>query len=624
MLQDIRKGSQGTAAKVIVGLIVVSFALFGIESILLGGGSAGVAEVNGEDINPQEVQLAVNNQKRRLIAMMGENFDPSMIDDDQLAAQALDGLINRKLLMQAAESMGLAVSDSELATIVAGMEQFQIDGVFSPDMYKSTLASAGYTPASFKQSLREDLLIGQLRAGLAGSDFATSAEMRLNARIVGELRDLRYVTLPLDRFIDTGEVDEASIVSYYEEHQAEFMRPESVVLDYIELSLEEFRQPVEESVLREQYKLQLKDYAYQTRHRVSHILLQESDDTPVIERLAAARAALESGREFADVAREYSDDIGSASGGGDLGYTTGDTFPPEMETAIAALELDTVSKPVKTDAGTHLILVTEREEAAPPSFDDMREELEESVQVAAARTELLRTVETLKDQVFNAEDLNGPADELELEVQRSEPVLRDQASGRFSTPTLLSAAFSEDVLEMGHNSEVLELADDKWIVLRVHQHDPAAARPLAEVRDEVAEAIRRDRAAEAVADTAATLAEGLRKGELRIEDFANENDYEWRVELAVRRDNPSVPATVLQRIFRLPEPADGENTVATVTTPAGDLQVIELMRVQPGELSGLEPAGEQRLRQQITGEFAGFVDGDFQRRLRDGADINVL
>jgi peptidyl-prolyl cis-trans isomerase D len=448
--------------------------------------------------------------------------------------------------------------------------------------------------------------------------------MQLNARIVGELRDLRYVTLPLERFIDSGPVDEASVASYYEEHLAEFMRPESVVLDYIELSLDDFRQPVEEAVLREQYELQMEDYAYQTRHRVSHILLEESGDASLSERLEAALAALNAGRDFAEVAREFSDDIGSASGGGDLGYTTGDTFPPEMETAIAALELDTVSKPVKTDAGTHLILVTEREDAAPPSFEEMRDELEDSVQVAEARVELLRTVESLKDQVFNAEDLTGPAEELGLEVQRSEPVLRDQAGGRFGTPALLSAAFSEDVLEMGHNSEVLELADDTWVVLRVHQHEPAAPRPLTEVRDEVAEAIRRDRAAEAVADAATTLAEGLRNGDARIEDFATENDYEWRVELAVRRDNMSVPPTVLQRVFRLPAPAEGENTVDTVTTPAGDLQVVELLRVQPGELSRLEPAGEQRLRQQISGEFAGFVDGEFQRRLRDDADISVL
>ncbi len=153
MLQDIRSNIQGTMAKIIIGLIVISFSIFGIESILLGGGSSGVAEVNGEDVSAFEVQQAVNTQKRQMIAMMGDNIDPALLDDDLLGAQALEGIINRRLLMQSANSMELAVSEREVGTVIAGMEQFQLDGQFSPEVYKSVLSSAGYTPASFKQVL---------------------------------------------------------------------------------------------------------------------------------------------------------------------------------------------------------------------------------------------------------------------------------------------------------------------------------------------------------------------------------------------------------------------------------------------------------------------------------------
>lgn len=623
MLQDIRKSTQGTAAKIIVGLIVVSFSLFGIESILLGGGSSGVAEVNGEDISPLEVQQAVNNQKRRLIGMMGDNFDPAMIDDDRLAAQALEGIINRKLLLQAAESMDLAVSESELGRMIASMEQFQIDGTFSPEMYKSTLASAGYTPASFKQTLREDLLVTHLRTGIAASDFATPAEMALNARVIGEQRDLRYVTLPLDQFVTDETISEAEIQGFYDSNQARFMQPESVLLDYIELSLDDFREPVAESALRELFEQEQANYAYQTRNRVSHILIEEGGDKPLPQRLADIREALDAGRSFADVAREFSDDIGSAGNGGDLGFTSGDAFPDEMEEAITTLPVNVVSEPVTTDAGTHFILVTAREEGEPPGFEEMRAELEDTLQVSEARAELLRTVETLKDAVFNAEDLAGPSQQLDLEVKRSERIERNQQTGRFATPALLSVAFSDDVLELGHNSDVIELANDNWVVLRVHQHNPAAAQPLEEVRDQVIAAINDERAALAIAEAAASLSAELRNGG-SIEDYANENNYQWQVELAARRDNQVVPRPILARAFELPAPAQGNTVVETVSDPSGDVHVIELLRVQPGALAALEEAERQRLQQQIGGEFGGLIDAEFQRRLRDAADITVL
>jgi peptidyl-prolyl cis-trans isomerase D len=623
MLQDIRKSTQGTAAKVIIGLIVVSFSLFGIESILLGGGSSGVAEVNGEDISPQEVQQAVNNQKRRLIAMMGDNFDPSMIDDDRLSAQAIESLVGRKLMLQAAGDMGLAVSEAELGRMIASMEQFQLDGVFSPELYKSTLASAGYTPASFKRSLREDLLVTHLRSGMAGSDFATQSELEINARIVGEQRDLRYITLPLDTFMSDVAPSDEQVRQFYADNQARFLQPESVVLDYIELGVDDFRAPVEESALRELYEVEQQSYAYRTRNRVSHVLFEEGGDQSVAERLAAARAALDSGRPFAAVAAEFSDDIGSANNGGDLGFSSGDAFPPEMEEAIAALPVDTLSQPVRTDAGTHLILVTAREEGEPPSFEEMRMELQDSLQLSTARTELLSTVEALKDLAFNAEDLSGPGQELGLEVKRSEPVVRDQAVGPLAHPSLVAAAFSEDVLGLGHNSEVIELAGDKWVVLRVHKHNQAAPLPLDAVREEVVSAINEERARAALAQETDRLVAQLRAG-ASLEDYANSNGYEWQVELAAKRTSLVVPGPVLQRAFQLPAPGEGETLVESVSTPSGDEQVLQLMRVEPGAFALLEAPDRQRLRQQISGEFASLVDAEFQRRLRESADITVL
>jgi peptidyl-prolyl cis-trans isomerase D len=626
MLQNIRQNVQGPAIKIVVWLIVISFSIFGIESILVGGGGSSVAEVNGEEVSPQELEQAVNTQKRRLISMMGDNFDPTLLDDEVITSQALNSLIGRKLLMQSAESMDLTVSSREIGSVIGGMEQFQIEGKFSPQMFTSVLSSAGYTPAYFKETLREDIALAQLRSGLAGSEFATPLELTLNAAVDAEQRDLRYLTIPLQTFLDQQEVTEEQISAYYADHQDDFRTSESVELDYIELTPDLFRQPVEESAVLEAYQLAIENTQYKTENRVSHILFEARDgeDADALQqRIAAAQAKLAAGADFGEVAAEFSDDVGSAANGGDLGFSSGDAFPEEMEEAVASLAVDEVSAPVTTEAGTHLILVSERREGNAPELEELRSELEEQLQLAQARTDLLLVVENLKDLVFNAEDLSRPASELDLVVQRSEPVARDEAQGLFANPALLSAAFSEEVLEAGHNSDVIELGEDRFVVMHVHKHNLPQLKELAEVRDEIAEIIVEQSAREMVAAEADRMVQELASG-ASMEQLATDAGYNWQVELGADRRNGAVPQEVLARAFEMPVPAQGQTLVDFIMAPSGDAQVISLTGVNPGKLETLEQTARASLLRQVSGEYANLVDSEFQRGLRESADISVM
>jgi peptidyl-prolyl cis-trans isomerase D len=626
MLQDIRQNIQGTAAKIVVGLIVVSFSIFGIESILVGGGGGGVAEVNGEEITPQELQQTINMQKRRIIAMMGENIDPAMLDDQLLSGQAMEALISRKLLLQSATAMDMAVSEREIGSVIGSMEQFQVDGKFSPELYNNVLASAGYTPAYFKQSLRDDLAVNHMRSGLAGTEFSTQLELAVNAQVSAEQRDLRYLTIPLDKYIVDKSADEAAIQAYYDSHQGDFRTLEAVELDYIELTPEDFRKPVEDSVVREAYQLEIENTQYQTESRVSHILFEERGDSAEEsqqQRVAAAQAKLAAGAEFAAVAAEFSDDVGSSASGGDLGYTSGDAFPAEMEQAIVLLEPGSVSEPVATDAGIHLILVSDRKEGKAPTLEEMRPALEEQLQLAQARAELLRSVETLKDLVFNAENLDGPATELELEVKSSDTVTRSQAEGLFAQTSLLAAAFSEDVLESRHNSDVIELGDNTFVVLRVRKHHPSQVKPLEAVQEDIAAIIVDNMARDAVTEAAEQVVQQLRSG-ANIEQLATAAGYTWQVELAADRRNSNLPPEILQRAFQLPTPEQDGTIVDFVMSPAGDAQVISLVRVNTGSYTELDQSQQTLLQQQLTTEYASLLDTQFQRALRENADITVM
>jgi peptidyl-prolyl cis-trans isomerase D len=626
MLQDIRSNIQGTMAKIIIGLIVISFSIFGIESILLGGGGSGVAEVNGEDISGVEVQQAVNTQKRQLIAMMGDSIDPAMLDDDLLAAQALEGIINRRLLTQSADSMRLVVSERELGTVVAGMEQFQLDGQFSPEVYKSVLATAGYTPASFRQGLAQDLVLNQVSSGLAGSDFATPKELALTATVSAEQRDVRYLTLPVADFRQDVEVSDAQIEQWYTANEAAYMTEESVDLEYIELHVDDFREPVAEDVLREQFEMTRDEYQYQTENRVSHILFEQGDDESddaFQGRVAAALQALEDGRDFAELAGEISADIGSAAGGGDLGFSSGDAFPPEMEEAIAALEPGDVSEPVTTDAGVHLILLTERRAGESISFEELRPELEQTIQLSEARVTLLRTVENLRDLAFNAEDLAGPAEELALTIGSAEGVTREQAEGLFTNPRLIAAAYSDDVLNQGHNSEVIELSPEHFVALRVERYNEPALRPLDEVRNEIVTAITEQFAREAAEAEVRRAMTAIASGDATLESFAVENGYEWQVEIGADRRNVNLPEAVLRRAFALAAPTDGP-VLDSVTTASGDIQLLELVRVSEGELESLSEVQRGVLARQVGGEYGTLIRQEYQSGLREAAEITVL
>ena len=623
MLQDIRKSTKGTTAKIVVGLIVLSFSIFGIESILLGSGDSGIAEVNGEEITPQELQQSVNTQKRRLISMMGDNLDPAMLDDQRLGAQALEGLINHKLLTQSANALKLAVSEREIGAVIGGMEQFQIDGAFSPDVYKSVLSSAGYTPAYFKQSLREDMMLNQLRSGLAGSEFTTPSELAVNARVTTEQRDVRYFTIPLEKYTAAIDIDAAQIEAWYTENQSDFRTRESVDLDYIELSLDAFLQPVQESTIEEAYELAKQDYQFQTDNRVSHILFETDADGDLEQRIADAQAQLAAGLDFTEVAGKFSDDIGSAGNGGDLGYSSGDAFPEEMELVIAQLELNVVSSPVQTDAGTHLIIVTERREGEVPSLEEMRGQLQNTLQAEEARVILLRTVESLRDLSFNAEDLDAPAAELDLTVEQTTDITRSHANGLFANPSLLAATFSEEVLGAGHNSEVIELGGDQFVVLRVRQHRKPEVKALELVRDEIVAIITDNNARDAVTAAAEGAVQQLRSG-MTVEQIALREGYEWQVELGAGRSNTTVPRGVLQRAFELPVPTTEQGTSEFVVTATGDAQVFELVRVNAGQYDQLTETEQQLLQRQVSAEYSNLVNTEFQRSLRDNADITVL
>jgi peptidyl-prolyl cis-trans isomerase D len=622
MLQDIRNGTQGPVFKVIVGLIVLSFALFGVESILLGGSDDSVALVNGDKIRAVEVQQATNRQKQQIAAMLGENFDPSLIDDAQLSARALEGLVGNKLQQQWAESLGLTASDLQLGAQVAAIPAFQIDGKFSAELYKQSLAAAGFTPLTFREALRVDEIVKQLNGGLLASEFVTGAEARALARVNGETRSVRYAKVAGDRFQNTVEITQDQIQAYYDSNATQFVSEEAVVLDYITLRADDFVEPVAEADLRAAYEQEISSYAYQDEARVSHILLIQGDDEAdeaYAQRIQSAQTALTDGEAFGVVAERLSDDIGSSSDGGDLGYTAGDVFPAEMEEAIKVLDINEVSGPVVTDAGTHLITVTDRRSSEPPSFMEMRSELEANLSQADAQRRLVSQVEALKDLTYTATDLREPAQALGLEVIRSAPTTRRGGNGVLGDDRVITAAFSDLVIEEGW-SEVIEVSENEFIALKLVEHQPSAPQSIEQVSDRIVSVLTAQAEEEALRAFGNELLDQLAGGRT-IEDVAQEHNLEWQVALQSRRGSADIPRQWQANIFA--ESSTGLPRRNFAVGDNGDALLYEVFAVQAGDEEALpETLFAAMKSRQLRGLQTALQRG-LSETLRDNADIEI-
>ena len=624
MLQSMRQSTQSTAAKVIIGLIVLSFAAFGLETLLPGGAGTSVAEVNGEEITPFALQEAVTQQKRQLVSILGDSIDPAMLDDERLQPRALDSLIQRALLLQKSTELKLVASDAQIAKSITSVAAFQLNGMFSPDAYKSVLANAGFTPERFRRAQAEDIVLTQLQTAVNQTEFTTPLELSAIANLIAEERDVRYMMIPDKDLVSDDDLSMEALKQYYRDNEAAFFNPEQMVVDYILLEGSDFEVSVDEALVKEQYEAVKDEYEVSEQARVSHILLIQADDEPdaaYAQRIADAAERLGRGENFADLAADISDDLGSASLGGELGFTDGTAFPDQMESAIADLVAPgEISPAVQTDAGTHFIRLEERIAGDAVDYESVREELRASIEAAEVERTVLLAVEELRDLAFNAADLNGPAEALDARVLQSEPFSLDEGLGLFTDERLRELAFSDDVKEAGNNSEVLELSGQRFVVVKVREVRVPQIAPFGEVRKVVRAGLKADLESAALAKVTGDAEAMLAAGE-PLEAVANALELEWRVELASTRLASQLPRTVLDAAFTMPQ--GQANALRRVALPGEGYALVQLVRVTPGDAGSLSASETQQLSDLRNSEQQQLSFDEFLLYQRDSAEIVI-
>ncbi len=621
MMQSIRAGTKTAGFKVIIFFIVFSFAGFGLEQVIFGGSGTSVAEVNGTEITPQELEVAIAGQKRQLIQIFGDNIDPEMLDDDRIRPRALEEMIERTVLLQAATDNAMVASSRAIGEIVGSIEAFKVDGVFNADQYKVVLANAGYSPERFRREQVQQVILSQLQQSVLGSDFVTKVELVSAAEATEEERDVRYLIVTNDMLRSSAAVSEDSVRQAYDRDPSVWTTEATVVADYIVIARDDFLSPVDPEALDEEFENVKDEYTVAEQTLIAHILLIQGDDESVEDyagRIDQVASRIAAGEDFAELAGEVSDDVGSATLGGELGFTDGTVFPEPMENAVSNLSVGEVSARVETDAGIHFIRVQERVAGETPDYQQLKDELAKSMQEAEADQTLLLTVEELRELSFSAADLQQPADALSLVVAQSLPVSLNSGEGVFSERSVREALFSEEVYEAGNNSTVLEVSGNRYVVVRVAERRPPEILPFTQV----AQTIRDDLEANAQKAAKFALLESLRsrrtEGE-RLEEIANAEGYEWRVELGARRVGSLLPPEVVSLAFSMGQGADA--ALDSVDLVNGDLAVVELARVEPGRLDNLSSAQRDQLATQLTQLQGQLSMLEYRTALRDNADI---
>jgi len=624
-IQSIKDNSQGMIAKIIVGLIVLTFALFGVDAIVGNSGSdQKAAVVNGDEISELELLRASDFFKRRMLSEMSENADPGLIDDQQVRARALDELIERQLMLQVAAQQGIHVAGGRIDQSILQNKNFQRNGAFDRSTYEFTLRNLQMAPMDYKTQLSRDLLIQQPQLGLALTAFMTRAEVELLTRIDRQQRDFSYLTISAQELASDVAISDAELQSFYEEKQSDYMTEESLNIEYLELKQADFAANIEidDSEIEQLYQQEVASLSEQQERRAAHILIstEERSSSEAETLVAELQAKLEAGEDFAALAKTHSDDTGSAEIGGDLGFVEKGAFVASFEKALFALNKGEVSDVVETEFGLHLIRLEELRTPELPSIEEERERLSAELRFRKAEEEFVAAAEELQNDSFSAGDLVEPAQNLGLSIQSSELFSREQGTGIARHDKIRRIAFSDDLLSEGNNSDLIELSKDHVVVIRTKQHNPAKPRAL----EAVADAIRSALMARAAQQNAQKLGEQilveLRDGKT-LQQAGDDYGYPVQNRTQITRVEQGIDAEILQKLFVMPKPVDAQNPTDSLITEQGNFVVMVLKSVTEGDSNGLAEQEASMLSEFLAQQSGRQELTEFRNAIRASADI---
>ncbi len=523
--------------QVVLALIILPFALWGVKSYDKSGGSEALATVNGEKISPQEFDNALRQQQGRMREMMGDKFDPAIFDKPEIKHSILENLVNQRLLTLQARAAGLTVSDEQLAQVIAGIEAFQKDGKFDKQRYESVLRSQNMSPLMFEDRVQQELGVRQLTDAYANNGFASNNTADNLIRLNEQQRVVSMSQITADSFLKQITVDDAAVKAYYEKNATEFQTPEQARVEYVILSAEALlpQVAVDDSEIKKYYEEHQPEFGTQEQRQAAHILIAVAAQAPDTDRQAAKAKAeqvlqqvKQSPGKFAELAKKYSQDPGSAANGGDLGVFGRGMMVKPFDDAVFQLKPGEISGVVQSDFGFHIIKLLAIKPAKVQALDEVKGVIAQKLKMQKAGDKFAELAEKFSNVVYEQSDTLKPAAELvKAPLQQSAWLNKTQTATPPWTDKALQAVFSKEVLNDKRNSTAIEIAPNTLLAVRLLEHKPTSTRPLAEVSDTIRQKLLHQQALELAFKQGKTTLEQLKRGE--------KLNLEWKTGQAMTR-----------------------------------------------------------------------------------------
>ncbi|MCE3252946.1 MAG: peptidylprolyl isomerase [Cellvibrio sp.] len=621
MLQHLRDNSRGVISFILIGFLVIIFALTGVEALFNWDTSANqAAKVNGEPVTEMDVARAISMQKQQMLNTYGDQIPAEFLTDEYLRKPVIENLVQRMVLSQAAGKSGMTIGNTYLGEQIASAPQFKNEaGAFDNDRYQQVLRNMGYTHSTYSKILSDEIVINQLQAGISATAFTTPFQLDDVVALSFQSRDLGYVILPAAKVRESIQVETAEIQAYYDANQQMFTSEEQIAVDFITLSVTDLMKniTVTEEQVRKQYEQNLSSFVATPERQAAHILVEGENQ----DKIKTVTDKLAAGEDFAALAKEFSDDSGSKEQGGDLGFTKGDAFPAEFEAALAKLKVGEVSAAVKTDAGTHFIKLLAEKGSEAPAFEEQKASIEDQLKRAEAEGLFVAQLEKLRDLSYNAESLAEVAQELGLKAENSGLFERSKGKDLMANAKVVAAAFSAEVLQEGNSSDVIEIDSSNVIVLKKTDHKPSQVKPLASVQEQITNTLKDQKAKTLLTEQATKMIADLKSG-ANFSELSKVVGVELKQAKAVTRSTAEIDSDVLRYAFTMNKPAPGASTFGSVTTANGDIAVVAVETVTPGSYEKVTPEQKTAITAQLGSIYGKNDFSSYQKFLKDAADIS--
>ncbi|MGR3984882.1 MAG: SurA N-terminal domain-containing protein [Gammaproteobacteria bacterium] len=632
MLTQIRERATGWLAWVVVILITIPFALWGIQSYFTSPADAPVATVNGEEIPLYAYQRELSERRQEMRRQAGGDISRRELESPALRSRVLQTMVANRLMTQYVRDHRYRPTDKKLKQQIETNSMFLRDGKFDSNLYHNLLRSNGMTPQSYEARVRRSAAIEQLSLSLTESAFTTDHEIERLLKLQTQTRAADYVLAAAGRFEDKVKITEEEVEAHYKQYANSYEAPARMKADYLDLSVDGLAAGIEPSdeEIAGMYERGVERHKQAELRKASHILFgveDSADQEAGAAALAKAEKVLaeaQGGADFAKLAKTHSDDPGSKDKGGDLGPVLRGQMVAPFEEAVFAMEKDEIRGPVKTQYGYHIIKLTELQRERQKSLDEVREEVVGEVKRERAGALFAELAESFENLVFeNPEGLTAAADELGLSIMQTDWFTAAAGEGAAAEASVREAAFGEDVLQNGVNSTAIELGFERLLALRKAEYEPARTKPLDEVRAGIEKQLKAAETAKQAKALGEKWLAALRDGSRDWKALLREEKLKAKA-LAERRDEvPPELSALGNSVFAHASPPPGAPAFDGVALGNGDYALYALKEVSEGDLANVDEAKRDDLREKLLARDGNGAYRRFLNAIRTDADISI-